>query len=123
MEFGCRPDRGRDTCRSSASAPIVSQRLRYRRRFYLRPKFRQLQRLLGPAGTLHSFGKPNAVYAFGKTCRSAATPGDAAERFAWGQTRFRFSTETVGRDTVVLCEGVIPESVKSITTRILDNKT
>ena len=49
MEFGCRPDRGRDTCRSSASAPIVSQRLRYRRRFYLRPKFRQLQRLLGPA--------------------------------------------------------------------------
>ena len=74
-------------------------------------------------GTLHSFGKPNAVYAFGKTCRSAATPGDAAERFAWGQTRFRFSTETDGRDTVVLCEGVIPESVKSITTRILDNKT
>ena len=29
--------------------PIVSQRLRYQRRFYLRPKFRQLRRLLGPA--------------------------------------------------------------------------
>ena len=49
MVFGCRPDRGRDTCRNSANASIVSQRLHYQRRFYLRPKFRQLQRLLGPA--------------------------------------------------------------------------
>ena len=49
--FGCRPDQGRDTCRNSANASIVSQRLRYQRRFYLRPKFRQLQRLLGPAYT------------------------------------------------------------------------
>ena len=47
--FGCRPDQGRDTCRNSANASIVSQRLRYQRHFYLRPKFRQLQRLLGPA--------------------------------------------------------------------------
>ena len=45
----CRPDQGRDTCRNSANASIVSQRFRYQRRFYLRPKFRQLQRLLGPA--------------------------------------------------------------------------
>ena len=29
----------------------MSQRLRYQRRFYLRPKFRRLQRLLGPAYT------------------------------------------------------------------------
>ena len=47
--FGCRPDRGRDARRNSANASIVSQRLHYQRRFYLRPKFRQLQRLLGPA--------------------------------------------------------------------------
>ena len=47
--FGCRPDQGRDTCRNSANASIVSQRLHYQRHFYLRPKFRQLQRLLGPA--------------------------------------------------------------------------
>ena len=47
--FGCRPDRGRDTCRNSANASIVSQRLHCQRRFYLRPKFRQLQRLLGRA--------------------------------------------------------------------------
>ena len=47
--FGCRSDRGRDARRNSANASIVSQRLRYQRRFYLRPKFRQLQRLLGPA--------------------------------------------------------------------------
>ena len=31
------------------NAFIVSQRLHYQRRFYLRPKFRQLQRVLGPA--------------------------------------------------------------------------
>ena len=49
VSFGCRPDRGRDTCRNSANASIVSQRLHCQRRFYLRPKFRQLQRLLGPA--------------------------------------------------------------------------
>ena len=30
---------------------MVSQRLHYQRRFYLRPKFRQLRRLLGPAYT------------------------------------------------------------------------
>ena len=47
--FGCRPDQGRDACRNSANASIVSQRLHSQRRFYLRPKFRQLQRLLGPA--------------------------------------------------------------------------
>ncbi len=47
--FGCRPDQGRGTCRNSANASIVSQRLHYQRRFYLRPKFRQMQRLLGPA--------------------------------------------------------------------------
>ena len=47
--FSCRPDQGRDTCRNSASASIVSRRLRYQRRFYLRPKFRQLHRLFGPA--------------------------------------------------------------------------
>ena len=47
--FGCRPDQGRNTRRNIANASIVSQRLRYQRRFYLRPKFRQLQRLLGPA--------------------------------------------------------------------------
>ena len=40
--FGCRPDQGRNTCRNSANASIVSKRLRYQRRFYLRPKFRQL---------------------------------------------------------------------------------
>ena len=45
--FGCRPDQG--PCRNSANASIVSLRLHYQRRFYLRPKFRQLQRLLGPA--------------------------------------------------------------------------
>ena len=37
--------------RNSANASIVSQRLHNQRHFYLRPKFRQLQRLLGPAYT------------------------------------------------------------------------
>ena len=32
--FGCRPDRGRDTCRNSANASIVSQRLHCQRRFF-----------------------------------------------------------------------------------------
>ena len=49
MVFGCRPDRERDTCRNSANVSIVSLNLRYQERFYLHPKFRQLQRLLGPA--------------------------------------------------------------------------
>ena len=49
VAFGCRPDQGRDTCRNSANASIVSLRLHCQKRFYLRPKFRQLQRLLGPA--------------------------------------------------------------------------
>ena len=64
--FGCRPDQGRDTCRNSANASIVSQSLRYQSRFYLRPKFRQLQRLLGPA---YNF--------FGNPTRERGTGGDS----------------------------------------------
>ena len=56
--FGCRPDQGRNACRNSANAFIVSQRLHYQRPFYLRPKFRQLQRLLGPACTKSATSKP-----------------------------------------------------------------
>ncbi len=49
--FDCRPDQGRDTCRNSANASNVSLRLHHQPRFCLRPKFRQLLRLLGPAYT------------------------------------------------------------------------
>ena len=41
--------RTKDACRNSANASIVSQKITLSTTFLLRPKFRQLQRLLGPA--------------------------------------------------------------------------
>ena len=48
--------------KKSANASIVAQRFHYQRRFYLRPKFRQLQRLLGSAYTKSATAQGKAVF-------------------------------------------------------------
>ena len=56
------------------NAFIVSQRLHYQRRFYLRPKFRQLQRVLYPKGASEGFALSLAHASGYQNDRGASEP-------------------------------------------------